>query len=123
VNFIEKALFEYGLLDDLNNQSSSLSIDSLVYKANLKPQLNAIVFANYAPVINNFGYDTAISNGQNGSAVVSSQRIFGKSQNNQLAAITLLKDKVDINKKITKNDIVKASPFTIYRYFSDNNQF
>jgi hypothetical protein len=35
----------------------------------LKPQLNAIVFANYAPVINNFGYD-AISNGQNGSAVV-----------------------------------------------------
>jgi hypothetical protein len=60
-------------------------------------------FANYAPVINNFGYDTAISNGQNGSAVVSfSQRIFGKSQNNQLAAITLLKDKVDINKKITK---------------------
>jgi hypothetical protein len=52
------------LLDDLNNQSSSLSIDSLVYKANLKPQLNAIVFANYAPVINNFGYDTAISNGK-----------------------------------------------------------
>jgi hypothetical protein len=42
-----------------------------LYKANLKPQLNAIVFANYAPVINNFGYDTAISNGQNGSAVVS----------------------------------------------------
>jgi hypothetical protein len=36
-----------------------------VYKANLKPQLNAILFANYAPVINNFGYDTAISNGQN----------------------------------------------------------
>jgi hypothetical protein len=47
----------------------------------LKPQLNANLFANYAPVINNFGYDTAISNGQNGSAVVSfSQRIFGKSQ-------------------------------------------
>jgi hypothetical protein len=47
----------------------------------LKPQLNAIVFANYAPVINNFGYDTAISNGQNGSAVVSfSQRIFGKTK-------------------------------------------
>jgi hypothetical protein len=68
------------LLDDLNNQSSSLSIDSLVYKANLKPQLNAIVFANYAPVINNFGYDTAISNGQNGSAVVSFSQNIGKSQ-------------------------------------------
>jgi hypothetical protein len=42
----------------------------------LKPQLNAIVFANYAPVINNFGYDTAISNGQNGSAVSFSQRYW-----------------------------------------------
>jgi hypothetical protein len=36
VNFIEKALLNTALLDDLNNQSSSLSIDSLVYKANLK---------------------------------------------------------------------------------------
>jgi hypothetical protein len=80
VNFYRKALLNTALLDDLNNQSSSLSIDSLVYKANLKPQLNAIVFANYAPVINNFGYDT-ISNGQNVSAVVSfSQRIFGKTK-------------------------------------------
>jgi outer membrane protein TolC len=123
--FIEKALLNAALLDDLNNQSSSLSIDSLLYKANLKPQLKAIVFANYAPVINNFGYDTAISNGQNGSAVVSfSQRIFGKSQkNNQLAAITLLKDKVDINKKITKNDIVKAVRLQYIVTFSDNNQF
>jgi hypothetical protein len=57
-----------------------------VYKANLKPQLNAIVFANYAPVINNFGYDTAISNGQNVSAVVSfSQGYLAKAKNNQLA--------------------------------------
>ena len=123
--FIEKALLNTALLDLLNNQSGSLSIDSLVYKANLKPQLNAIVFANYAPVINNFGYDTAISNGQNGSAVVSfSQRIFGKSQkNNQLAAITLLKVKVDINKKITKNDIAKAIRLQYIITFSDNNQF
>jgi hypothetical protein len=37
-----------------------------------------------------------------------SQRYWQKPKNNQLAAITLLKDKVDINKKITKNDIVKA---------------
>jgi outer membrane protein TolC len=123
--FIEKALLNTALLDDLNNQSGSLSIDSLVYKANLKPQLNAIVFANYAPVINNFGYDTAISNGQNVSAVVGfSQRIFGKSQkNNQLAAISILKDKLDINTKITKNDIAKAVRLQYIVAFSDNNQF
>jgi hypothetical protein len=45
-----------------------------------------------------------------------------QTQNNQLAAITLLKDKVDINKKITKNDIVKAVRLQ-YIIVSDNNQF
>jgi hypothetical protein len=30
---------------------------------------------------------------------------------------------VDINKKITKMILLKPVPFTIYRYFSDNNQF
>lgn len=123
--FIEKALLNTALLDDLNNQSSSLSIDSLLYKANLKPQLNANLFANYAPVINNYGYDTAISNGQNVSGLVSfSQKIFGKSQkNNQLGAISLLKDKVDVNKDITKNDIAKAIRLQYIVAFSDNNQF
>jgi hypothetical protein len=54
----------------------------------LKPQLNAIIFANYAPVINNFGYDTAISNGQNGSAVLSfSQRIFGKTKKKTISLL------------------------------------
>jgi hypothetical protein len=76
---LSKRPLNTALLDDLNNQSSSLSIDSLVYK--FKTTIKCHLFANYAPVINNFGYDTAISNGQNGSAVVSfSQRIFGKSQ-------------------------------------------
>jgi hypothetical protein len=37
-----------------------------------------------------------------------SQDIWQKPKNNQLAAITLLKDKVDINKKKSQNDIVKA---------------
>jgi hypothetical protein len=44
-----------------------------------------------------------------GAVVEFSQDDIGKSQkNNQLAAITLLKDKVDINKKKSQNDIVKA---------------
>jgi hypothetical protein len=55
----------------------------------LKPQLNAIVFANYAPVINNFGYDTAISNGQNVSAVVSFSQGYLAKAKKQSAAITL----------------------------------
>jgi hypothetical protein len=62
---------------------------------------------------------TAISNGQNVSAVVSfSQRIFGKkAKNNQLAAITLLKDKVDINKKSQKMILLKATACNISLLF------
>jgi hypothetical protein len=74
VNFFIESALNTALLDDLNNQSSSLSIDSLVYKANLKPM--PLVFANYAPVINNFGYDTAISNGQNSSGELFA-KVFG----------------------------------------------
>ena len=123
--FIEKALLNTALWNDLNNQSSSLTIDSLLYKANLKPQLSANLTGNYAPVINNFGYDTAITNGQNVNGIVSySQKIFGKSQKNiQLGAITLLKEKVDFNKKITSNDITKAIRLQYIVAFSDYNQY
>ena len=123
--FIEKALLNTALLNDLNNQSSSLSIDSLLYKANLKPQLNATLIADYAPTINNFGYDSAITNGQTVSGLVSfSQKIFGKTKiNNQLGAITLLKDKVDFNKKITANDVAKAIRLQYIVTFSDNSQY
>lgn len=123
--FIEKALLNTALLNDLNNQSSALIIDSLLYKANLKPQLSANLMGNYAPVINNFGYDTAITNGQNVNGIVSfSQKIFGKSQKNiQLGAITLLKDKVDFNKKITANDITKVIRLQYIVTFSDYSQY
>ena len=123
--FIEKALLNTALLYDLNNQSSSLSIDSLLYKANLKPQLTANLSGNYAPTINNFGYDAAITNGQTISGLVSfSQKIFGKTKiNNQLYAITLLKDKVDYSKKITANDITKAIRLQYIVAFSDYSQY
>jgi outer membrane protein TolC len=122
--FIDKAVLNSALLEDLNNQNSALSIDSLIYKANLKPQLNANLFTNYAPVINNFGYDNAISNGQTISGLVGfSQKIIGnKQKSNQLEAISLLKNKLSSNKKITINDIIKAVQLQYIVTYSDNKQ-
>jgi hypothetical protein len=86
----------------------------------LKPQLNAI--ANYAPVINNFGYDTAISNGQNGSAVVSfSQRIMAKPKQSACCH-HLIRTKWTLIRKSQKM-IVKAVRLQYIITFSDNNQF
>jgi outer membrane protein TolC len=99
-------------------------MDSLVYKANLKPQVNANLFANYAPVINNFGYDTAISNGQTVSGLIGfSKKILGKEQiSNQLEAISLLKEKLNANKKITIHDIRKAVQLQYIVTYSENKQ-
>lgn len=52
-----------------------------------------------------------------------SQKIFGKSQNIQLGAITLFKDKVDFNKKITANDITKVIRLQYIVTFSDYSQY
>lgn len=122
--FIEKAVLNSALLEDLNNQNSAISIDSLLYKASLKPQINANLFTNYAPVINNFGYDTALSNGQTVSGLVGfSQRIIGNEQkNNQLKALTLLKDKMSLTKKITVNDLKKAVLLQYIVTYSDHKQ-
>jgi len=122
--FIEKAVLNSALLEDLNNQNSAVSLDSLLYKASLKPQINANLFTNYAPVINNFGYDTALSNGQTVSGLVGfSQKIIGNEQkNNQLKALTLLKDKMSLTKKITVNDIKKAVQLQYIVTYSDHKQ-
>ena len=108
--FVEKAVLNSALLEDLNNQNNAISIDSLLYRANLKLQVNANLFTNYAPVINSIGYDTAISNGQTVSGLVGiSKKIIGTTQkNNQLEALTLLKNKIQLNKKVTISDIKKA---------------
>lgn len=108
----------------MNNQNSAVSLDSLLYKASLKPQINANLFTNYAPVINNFGYDTALSNGQTVSGLVGfSQKIIGNEQkNNQLKALTLLKDKMSLTKKITVNDIKKAVQLQYIVTYSDHKQ-
>lgn len=122
--FIEKAILNTALIEDLNNQTSSNTIDSLVYKAGLKPQLNANLFTNYAPVINGYGYDTAISNGQTASGLVSfSQRILGNEQkSNQLKSISLLKEKLNFNKKVTINDIKKAIQLQYIVAYSKSKQ-
>lgn len=122
--FVDKAILNTALLEDLNNQNSSLSIDSLVYKAGIKPQITANVFTNYAPVINGYGYDKSLSNGQTVSGLVGfSQKIIGKEQRTtQLETISLLKEKLNFNKKITSNDIKKAVQLQYILAYSESKQ-
>jgi hypothetical protein len=67
------------LLNDLKNQIASGKLDSLRLRAGYKPQVTASSTGTYAPVINGFGYESAITNGQTLNALVGvNQAIIGK---------------------------------------------
>lgn len=108
--FIDKARTNSPLLADYQNQIKISTLDSLLNRATYKTQVAANLNANYAPVINGYGYDTALSNGQAVSALVGfNQRILGKGQiNSQAESFKLIKDALIINKKVAVKDLDKS---------------
>ena len=95
---------------DYQNQIKISTLDSLLNRAAYKTQIAGNLNANYSPVINGYGYDTALSNGQMVSALVGvNKRILGKNQiNSQADSFKLIKDALVINKKIAVKDLDKS---------------
>lgn len=110
IYFIDKARINSPLLADYQNQIKISTLDSLLNRAAYKTQVAGNLNANYAPVINGYGYDTALSNGQMVSALVGvNKRILGKNQiNSQADSFKLIKDALVINKKIAVKDLDKS---------------
>lgn len=108
--FLEKAQSNSPLITDYKNQIKAASIDSLLFRATRKPQVSANLLANYAPVINDFGYDTALSNSHAVSGLIGvNQRISGKNQiNSQSETFKLIKEALVLNKKIAAKDLNKT---------------
>ena len=107
--YMDRAQKNSPLLKDLSNQIKSNAIDSLLNKANYKPQISGNLYANYAPIINGYGYDSAITNGQSVSGLVGiNQKIIGKGIiNSQAESYQLLKEALVLNKKIAGKDVTK----------------
>jgi outer membrane protein TolC len=74
--FLSSALSNSPLLKDYRNQILSASTDSALIRATFRPQVNAISNNSYAPVIRGFGYDGAITNGANVTALVGINKTF-----------------------------------------------
>lgn len=108
--FLTKAQNNSPLLTDLKNQIKGATIDSLLFRSTRKPQVNGNLLANYAPVISDFGYDTAITNGQSVSGLLGiNQKILGKNQlKSQSETYKLVKEALVLNKKIALKDLNKA---------------
>jgi outer membrane protein TolC len=68
--YVEQALNNSPLLNDYRNQVQTNLLDSERIRATYKPQVTGTSTNSYAPVIKGFGYDNAITNGGQGSALV-----------------------------------------------------
>ncbi len=97
------------LLKDFQNQIRSNQIDSLRIHAGFGPMINVVSDNLYAPVINGWGYDEAITNGANISARVTvSKEIVGKRNRlNQYQVIGIQNQTLQNAFKVTEQDLVR----------------
>ena len=108
--FVSRVTANSPLLKDYNNQVQSFSLDSQIIRASLKPQVNGISNNLYAPVIGGWGYDEAITNGQQISALIQVSKSFlsNKSIASQIASLQVQSQTLANTIKISEQDIVKA---------------
>src|SRR5204862_4480275 len=69
--YLSHAINNSPLIKDLQNQVLSFSIDSQIVRAGLRPQVTGNSNNMYAPIIKGIGYDEAITNIAQVSALVS----------------------------------------------------
>ena len=105
--FMDKAQKNSPLLVDYKNQIQSATLDSLLNIATRKPQVTGSVYGNYAPVIQGFGYDTTLSNGQmlTGLVGVNQKLVTKNNRSTQLQSFKLIKDALAVTKKIAIKDL------------------
>lgn len=109
-DYIATAKENSPVLSDYNNQRYSLKIDSLKMLADYGVKVTANGDAMYAPVIKGWGYDNALSNGQNVTAVIRITRdLLGKANKDTRLADYNLASKQVINQiKITELQLNRA---------------
>ena len=120
--YLTKGLENSPLLKEFNNQLLSGTLDSLLTSATYKPQINHVSQALYAPVGKNLGYDEAITNGGNFSALVNLvQPLLNKRiKEGQFRDISLSNQAIGVNAKLTETDLrlgITAQYLTAYADF------
>ena len=108
--FINKSLENNPAITDIRNLVLSNRIDSELLRASNKLQIAGNGNAYYAPVINGYGYDEVITNGQQLSALVAVNKQINnkKNLNLQYKSLQLQNDSLNNTSAITKQDIKKA---------------
>jgi outer membrane protein TolC len=122
--YIQKGLENSPLLKDFKNQLLSGKLDSLLTQASYKPQVNQVSQAMYAPTAKNIGYDDAITNGANYSAVLNVvQPLFNqKIKANQFRDISLSNQAIEADSRITETDLKQGITSQFLTAYADYAQ-
>ena len=105
--YLLSALQNSPLFVENKNQIVSLKYDSLRIRASFKPHLDFDSYNVYAPVINGFGYDNAITNGGAFTALVGANlSIIGKQNlSNQFQNIELQSQSLHVAGKLSEKEL------------------
>ena len=108
--FINRSVSNSPLLYEYRNLILSNSIDSQLIVAASRYQITGSGNAYYSPVFKGYGYDAAITNGQQFSALVAlNKQIYNKRNLSlQFQNLHLQRDSLNVTSKITTQDIKKS---------------
>ena len=108
--YINTAAQNSPLLKEYSNQKLANLIDSLRIQAGYKPQVNGVSTNSYAPSINGWGYDGAVTNGANFSQLIVVSKSIARKEivQNQLDAIQLLNESLTISGRVSEQDLAKS---------------
>ena len=108
--FINNSVTNNPRTTELQNLMLANSLDSQLIIAGNRFQITGSGNAYYAPVFNGYGYDAAITNGQQLSALVAlNKQIYNKRNLSlQFKTLQIQKDSLNITSLISKQDIKKA---------------
>jgi len=109
-HYLDIAKTNSPLLKDLRNQIASNQLDSMRIKAGLRPQVAVNSAGLYAPVINGYGYSSAITNEHtlNGLLGVNQAIVGSKNVNEQVLAVSLQTQTVANTVKLSEQDLKKS---------------
>ncbi len=108
--FILHASENSPLLKDYRNQILAYRLDSQIIKASLRNQINFISNNSYAPVFQGWGYDEAITNIANVSALIQATRSFMQKNNiaAQMRSLSLQSRSLNDSIRLSQKDLEKS---------------
>ncbi len=129
--YISEGIKNSPLLNDYKNQISSAIQDSLIIHAAGNPLIEAKSQLLYSPYYHNFGYDEAVTDGGNYTAVLAiSQNIFNRKEiNNKYRLVDLQKQLLANSTKVSSSELNKIitdqylSALSVYNDLTFNRSF